>query len=715
MAFQVRTLPTFSAGIADQTYTAGQTVALMLPEAGGGVGTLSYTLTRDGSPAELPAGLSFDPVARTISGTPSEPFGDTAGTRLRYTVTDATGAVRHIVFVLRVAAAPAIGAIADQNYTAGNAVNLTLPDAGGTAPLTYTLTPTVSIPTELVFDAAKRTLKGTPTTQSDAVTLTYAVTDANGFTAEQTFTLEVFSAPTFDTSISAPEPAYTYLARTTITPLTLPPAIGGGAPLTYTLTPLPDGLIFDDSEPPTLTGTPTTVADAAALTYTVTDMNSVAISLTFMVTIDEVALSIADVSVNEEDREAIVSVVLNYAVDAPFSVEVLTEDGTAIAGQDYTDVSGHILSFTGTPAGETRTFSVPIIDDTTTEDAETLTVFLGTLQNAPASGIVISDRATITIRANDTPTDTLALGTDSGLNLNLLFPVTTNGKTYYYLDNNGDGSADVGDSNVTHDALNNLLNSRLNTRDTQDGEHNGQVDERAAIVGDYVLILPTHAELVTLRNSQSNPIPANWLDDTYWTATHLSGNIFRAYTFQTGQPLDQPSGTSNATAFQVRLVPPSLTFGETITAQNYTYTVGQTVALTLPEAGGGSNTPAYTLTPKADIPAGLTFDATARSLKGTPTAATAVTLTYVATATNAIAVSQTFMVTVNAIVPAAPTGVTLTPGNTQISVSWTPVPDADNGGAEITKYTATATNTAGTFTCTADRCRRHRLRHQRPD
>ena len=303
--------------------------------------------------------------------------------------------------------------------------------------------------------------------------------------------------------------------------------------------------------------------------------------------------------------------------------------------------------------------------------------------------------------ANDTPTDTLALGTDtdSGLNLNLLFPVTTNGKTYYYLDNSGDDSADIGDSNVTHIALNNLLNSDNNTKDTQDGEHNGQDDERAAIVGDYVLILPTHAELVALRDSQSNPIPANWLDDTYWTATNPSGNIFRAYTFQTGQHLDQPSGTPYATAFQVRLVPPSLTFGETITAQNYT--VGQTVALTLPEAGGGSNTPAYTLTPEADIPAGLTFDATARSLKGTPTTATAVTLTYAATAPNAIAVSQTFMVTVNAIVPAAPTDVTLTPGNTQISVSWTP---ANNGGAKITKYTATATDTtdtSNTFPCTA--------------
>ena len=189
-AFQVRTLPTFSAGIADQTYTVGQTVALTLPEADGGVGTLSYTLTRDDGSPVLPDGLAFDRVARTINGTPSEPFGDTAGARLRYTATDATGAVRDIVFRLRVAAAPAIGAIADQNYTAGIDVNLTLPVTGGIAPLTYTLTPTASIPAGLSFDGA-RTLAGTPTTPSAAVALTYTVTDANGVATSLPFMVTV--------------------------------------------------------------------------------------------------------------------------------------------------------------------------------------------------------------------------------------------------------------------------------------------------------------------------------------------------------------------------------------------------------------------------------------------------------------------------------------------------------------------------------------------
>ena len=53
---------------------------------------------------------------------------------------------------------------------------------------------------------------------------------------------------------------------------------------------------------------------------------------------------------------------------------------------------------------------------------------------------------------------------------------------------------------------------------------------------------------------------------------------------------------------------------------------------------------------------------------------------------------------------AAPTSVMLVAGDTQITVSWTAVAEADDGGIAITGYTATVTDTtnaANTFTCTA--------------
>ncbi len=69
--------------IADRNYTSGVAFGtLNLPEATGGSGSLTYSLS-----GTLPAGLSFDSSARTISGTPTEGKGTVA---LTYQVTDGT-------------------------------------------------------------------------------------------------------------------------------------------------------------------------------------------------------------------------------------------------------------------------------------------------------------------------------------------------------------------------------------------------------------------------------------------------------------------------------------------------------------------------------------------------------------------------------------------------------------------------------------------------
>ena len=391
VAFQVRTLPTFSLGIADQTYTVGQTVALMLPEAGGGVGTLSYTLTRDDDSPVLPAGLSFDPMARTISGRPSESFGDTAGARMRYTATDTTGAVRDILFVLRVAAAPALVAIDDQNYTANTAVNLTLPAAtGGIAPLTYTLTPSASLPTDLVFDAAELTLKGIPpATPTAAVTLTYTVTDANGFTAEQTFALEVFSAPAIAANAVSDQ---IYTVNQPVA-LALPEADAGARPLTYTLTRidggtpvLPDGLTFDPVAR-TISDAPKATFGAGAgvsLRYTVTDTNGAVASTDFTllvnaaVTFNTSAIPAPDSAYTYPLNTAITTLtlppaiggtgVLTYTLTPTASIpEGLTFDATALTLADVpTMVTAAVtLTYAATDANDvaaTLTFTVAVVD-----------------------------------------------------------------------------------------------------------------------------------------------------------------------------------------------------------------------------------------------------------------------------------------------------------------------------------------------------------------
>ena len=73
-------------------------------------------------------------------------------------------------------------------------------------------------------------------------------------------------------------------ANKAITPLTLPEQRGGSPPITYSLTPAVPGLTFD-AETRTLSGTPTTVASATAMSYVVTTQGPRAASLGFTITI----------------------------------------------------------------------------------------------------------------------------------------------------------------------------------------------------------------------------------------------------------------------------------------------------------------------------------------------------------------------------------------------------------------------------------------------
>ena len=108
-----------------------------------------------------------------------------------------------------------------------------------------------------------------------------------------------------------------------------------------------------------------------------------------------VALLVADARASEGANAALAfAVTLNRAASGAVTVEYLTRDGTATAGEDYTATSG-TLSFA---AGElAQTVSVPILDDALDEGEETFT-----LQLRNAQGAVIGDgEATGTIENSD--------------------------------------------------------------------------------------------------------------------------------------------------------------------------------------------------------------------------------------------------------------------------------------------------------------------------
>ena len=96
------------------------------------------------------------------------------------------------------------------------------------------------------------------------------------------------------------------------------------------------------------------------------------------------------------------------------TVDYATSDGTATAGSDYTDTHG-TLTFA---AGETsKTFTIPITDDTAVEGNESLVV---TLSN-PTGGATLGSQnlSTLTIQDNDTATLQLVLYTADNLKVEL--------------------------------------------------------------------------------------------------------------------------------------------------------------------------------------------------------------------------------------------------------------------------------------------------------
>ena len=182
-----------------------------------------------------------------------------------------------------------VNTVPDQIYTVGQSVSLALPQAiGGVAPRRYGLTG--SVPPGLVFDADTRTLSGTPSAPMAATELQWMVTDAVPSVASLRFQMTVVAAPSFG---EAGIDDQIYTASAAIPDLTLPEATSA-LDLSYTLTPLPDGLAVDPTTR-TLSGTPTTPAAATELEWSATDSNGASASLRFQVRVAKPPRFVAEV------------------------------------------------------------------------------------------------------------------------------------------------------------------------------------------------------------------------------------------------------------------------------------------------------------------------------------------------------------------------------------------------------------------------------------
>ncbi|QDT43125.1 50S ribosomal protein L24P [Gimesia alba] len=142
---------------------------------------------------------------------------------------------------------------------------------------------------------------------------------------------------------------------------------------------------------------------------------------------DQASLTINDVTVNENEGTAMITVSLDKPVDTTISIDFATADQTAFAPDDYQSMSG---SLTFNPGEQSKTITVSIVDSIPLEQDET---FLVNLTNLQANGydVILADNqsvvtiiddviasAEINVRVVNAPTNTQPNGEASTLPAN---------------------------------------------------------------------------------------------------------------------------------------------------------------------------------------------------------------------------------------------------------------------------------------------------------
>ena len=174
---------------------------------------------------------------------------------------------------------------------------------GGEGTITYSVS---GLPAGLSFDAATRTISGTPEAATDgAVEVTYTAM-AGDESVSLMFTITVNAMldwgdlsslfGLFNSGAGKANPADSHTDNSMIqftvnvpANLTLPAVSGGTPPLTYSVSGLPAGLSFDPATR-TISGTPTTMGETVA-TYTVVDASGASQSLPVSMAVVEPPLS----------------------------------------------------------------------------------------------------------------------------------------------------------------------------------------------------------------------------------------------------------------------------------------------------------------------------------------------------------------------------------------------------------------------------------------
>ncbi len=381
-------------------------------------------------------------------------------------------------------------------------------------------------------------------------------------------------------------------------------------------------------------------------------------------------LSVNDVSVNEGNSgssSATFNVTLSAASGQTVTVSYATSNGTATAGSDYTAASG-MLTFT--PGQTARTFTAPILGDTTVEPDETFNVNLSSPTNANLGdgsglGTILNDDAladlaitktngtasstpggstTYTIVASNTGPDPV-----TGATVADTFPASLS-CTWTCVGAGGGTCAASGSGNI---------NQSVNLPSGGSTTFTASCAISAAATG-------TLSNTATIASSATDPNPAN---NSATDTDTLTPTANLAVTKTNGTTSSTP-GASTTYTIVASNAGPSNANGSTVAD---TFPASLTCAWTCVGAGGGTCAVAGS-----------------GNINGTVNLPAGGSVTY--TASCAISASATGTL-VNTATVAAPGGVTdPTPGNNSATDSDTLAPSAN---LAITKTNGTTSSTPG--------------------
>ena len=151
---------------------------------------------------------------------------------------------------------------------------------------------------------------------------------------------------------------------------------------------------------------------SASLSYVLEAGSDLTASVTLNDNESMPVISLSDVQVGEGDGQATVTYTLNLMSKNEVSFNWSTQDGTALAGADYTAMADRRIAV---PAGQlTGTLSVTITDDALDEDRETFRVAIDSLSGIESVGSDLS--GAISILDNDDPPTLTLTGVTAGEN-----------------------------------------------------------------------------------------------------------------------------------------------------------------------------------------------------------------------------------------------------------------------------------------------------------